>query len=169
VAIHELLGGDEGQDAAWRLTLVGIDQLLADLGLDPAARLDVARSARASLKKEHRAGVPTERALGALYRREGRALAPLFDPAHQEQSELWPGFEILRRRSAAIAPVVAALREAETAGQLTRTVRDMAWDYCHMFANRMLRSAARAQEMVLYDLLARLHESRAARRRAAER
>jgi hypothetical protein len=32
-----------------------------------------------------------------------------------------------------------------------------------MHANRMLRSAHRAQEVVLYDFLARLYESQAAR------
>jgi hypothetical protein len=32
-----------------------------------------------------------------------------------------------------------------------------------MHANRMLRAAARAQELVLYDFLHRLYESRAAR------
>ncbi len=37
--------------------------------------------------------------------------------------------------------------------------------YLHMHANRLLRSAHGAQELVLYDFLCRLYESRAARAR----
>ena len=40
---------------------------------------------------------------------------------------------------------------------------ELAPSYLHMHANRLLRSAQRAQELVLYDFLARLEESRAAR------
>jgi len=35
----------------------------------------------------------------------------------------------------------------------------------HMHVNRMARAAARAQELVLYDFLARLYEGQAARAR----
>ena len=35
-----------------------------------------------------------------------------------------------------------------------------------MYANRLMRAAPRAQEMVLYDFLARLYESHKARARA---
>ncbi len=38
-----------------------------------------------------------------------------------------------------------------------------------MHVNRMIRSAARAHEMVLYDFLYLLHESRAARERKGGR
>lgn len=43
-------------------------------------------------------------------------------------------------------------------------LRTLAGSYIHMHANRLLRSAARAQELVLYDFLCRLYESQAARR-----
>ena len=169
LAIHELLGGDEGLDAAWRLTLLGIELLFEDLGLDLEARHAVCAGAHDALAREHGAEgamrTVLTRAIGDRYRRERAALEALLDPTRQPDSPLWPGVEILRHRSAAIAPVAAALREAEAAGRLTRTVREMAWDLAHMYANRMLRSAARAQEMVLYGLLARLCDARLARSR----
>jgi hypothetical protein len=41
---------------------------------------------------------------------------------------------------------------------------DIAVSYAHMHANRLLRSAQRAHELVLYELLERAYSSQAARR-----
>ena len=46
--------------------------------------------------------------------------------------------------------------------QLTLPLPELAVSYLHMHANRLLRSAHRAQELVLYDFLARLYQSQAA-------
>jgi len=45
--------------------------------------------------------------------------------------------------------------------------RDLAGSLAHMHANRLLRDAARAQELVIYDFLARLYQGARARRRPA--
>jgi hypothetical protein len=42
---------------------------------------------------------------------------------------------------------------------------EIARSYLHMHANRLLRSAQREQEAVLYDLLAQYYESEVARKR----
>jgi hypothetical protein len=59
--------------------------------------------------------------------------------------------------------VLAELRSGVRAGRLTVPRAELAVGYLHMHANRLLRSAHRAQELILYDFLARLYESRAAR------
>ncbi|HEU5055814.1 MAG TPA: lantibiotic dehydratase [Kofleriaceae bacterium] len=169
LAILDLMGGDEGLDAAWRLTLVGIDQLLRDLGLDLDERHRIARNAATMLRGEYGSGegaplaTAADKALGDRFRKERASLEQLFDPARRMETVFAPGIEVLDTRSRALAPVVAALREAERAGALTSPIAEMAWSYAHMFANRMLRGAPRAQEMVLYDFLARLYESQKAR------
>jgi hypothetical protein len=58
---------------------------------------------------------------------------------------------------------MAALRDWAAGDHLSPSLMEVAASYLHMHANRLLRSAHRAQEMVLYDFLARLYESRAAR------
>ena len=40
---------------------------------------------------------------------------------------------------------------------------ELAMSLAHMHVNRMLRSAQRAQELVLYELLGRVYSSQAAR------
>ena len=49
------------------------------------------------------------------------------------------------------------------ARRLSVPLAELAVSYLHMHANRLLRSAHRAQELVLYDFLGRLYESQAAR------
>ena len=58
-----------------------------------------------------------------------------------------------------------SLAELRRTARLGRLEMDFAGSLLHMHANRILRSNARAQELVLYDFLARLYESQAARAR----
>jgi len=58
--------------------------------------------------------------------------------------------------------VTAELRELAHGGHVTLT--DVAMSFAHMHVNRLLRSAQRAQEFVLYELLDRFYSSQAGRR-----
>jgi lantibiotic biosynthesis protein len=167
VDILGMLAGDAGADARWRLTLRGIDQLLDDLGFDLAERLAIMRRARDAFAREHRvdSSIGFQRGLGDKYRRERVALEALLDRARDADSELSPGLERIAARSTANAPIAAELRAAEQRGALTIPLSELAPSYIHMHVNRLIRSAQRAHELVLYDLLARLYESRVARSR----
>jgi lantibiotic biosynthesis protein len=167
IDILGMLSGDAGSDARWRLAVRGIDQLLDDLGFDLPQRLAIMRHTRDAFAREHRvdASVGFQRALGDKYRKERVALDALLDPGRDSDSDLLPGLERITARSAANAPIVAELRAAAQRGQLTMSISDLAPSYIHMHVNRIIRSAQRAHELVLYDLLARLYESRLARRK----
>lgn len=162
-----MLAGDAGMDARWRLALRGIDQLLDDLGLPLAGRLALMRRIRDGFAREHRvdAAVGFQRGLGDKYRKERAALDALLDRSLDADSDLAPGLERLAQRSAASAPIIAELRAAEQQGALTLPIVELAPSYIHMHVNRLIRSAQRAHELVLYDLLARLYEGRLARGR----
>ena len=69
----------------------------------------------------------------------------------------------LRRRSAVIAPLGRVLQSLTEEGVITVAVPELALSLAHMHVNRMLRSAQRAQELVLYEMLGRAYSSRAAR------
>ena len=167
IDILGMLDGDAGNDARWRLAVRSIDQLLDDLGLELATRLTVMRRIRDAFAREHRvdSSIGLQRGLGDKYRKERLPLASLLDRAHDADSELGPGLERIAARSAANAPIIAELRAAEQRGQLTAPVLDLVPSYIHMLVNRLIRSAQRAHEVVLYDLVVRLYESQAARAR----
>jgi thiopeptide-type bacteriocin biosynthesis protein len=165
VDILGMLDGDAGNDARWRLALRGIDQLLDDLGFDLATRLAIMRRIRDGFAREHRAetSIVLQRGLGDKYRKERGPLAQLLDRSRDADSDLAPGLERLVARSEANAPIVAELRAAEQRGDLSAPLTELAPSYIHMLVNRLIRSAQRAHELVLYDLLTRLYESQVAR------
>ncbi len=169
VAVAELLElsdtGDAGMDERWRLALCGIDRLLTDLGFDTAGKLEFFQRGRKNFLAEFRADENLNERLSERYRQERKRLEALLDPQRTAESELAPGLEVLQRRSQRSAPIAAALHAAEREGRLTQPLSELAWSYAHMHVNRLLRSAQRAQEMVLYDLLTRLYSAQAAQQR----
>ncbi|HEX8073076.1 MAG TPA: lantibiotic dehydratase [Pyrinomonadaceae bacterium] len=164
--IVELLEpGDEGADERWRLALCGMDRLLSDLGFDLAAKCALVKQTRDDFAREFRADKGLFEQLRARHRQERRALEALLAARAEDEHTLAPGLEVLGRRSARLAPVVGELRACAQTGRLARSLSDLAQSFMHMHANRLLRSAQRAQELVIYDLLTRHYESQLARAR----
>src|SRR5215217_3652376 len=144
------LSGDAGLDLRWRVAMCGIDLLFADLGLTLDEKRSVARRAREGFGREFRIDGNFRGQVSQRYRAQRRHLEALLDPAHDAPPPLAAGLVALRRRSLQLAPAAAELRRLEQAGRLSVTVPDIAMAYAHMHANRLLRSAQRAQELVLY-------------------
>ncbi len=167
LGILELLEGADGATARWKLALRGLDSLLERLGLSPEIRAQIFKDGRDRIGAELGAGTPLWAQLGERFTRERADLDAVFarDPARDAEHDLEPGFTLLAARDEALAPIVAELRARDEAGRLAPRIRDLAWSVGHMHANRMLHASQRAQEMVLYDFLNRLHASRRARAR----
>jgi thiopeptide-type bacteriocin biosynthesis protein len=148
------LGGDD--DLRWRLALLGIHHLLEGVGLTLEERLAFAQESRTSLGREQSAGAALWHAIGRKFRPLRRELEALVgsDPP------LAPALaQALRRRQDRLLPLVERLRSALSRPQLS----SVAWSLCHMHANRLLVTQGRQQEMVIYELLARLYEGQLAR------
>jgi len=96
-------------------------------------------------------------------------MSSLLDGALPQDSELGAGLCAIERRSERCRPIAAELAELEARGELTCSVNELLPSYLHMFVNRIVRSAQRAHEYVLYDLLFSHYRSQAGRRRAESR
>ena len=163
LAIIETLTSPGEADARWRLALRGMDQLLDDLSLTLPQKKLVAETARSRLAREFRADATLEKQLGERFRRERMALESLLDRSHDAGGDLEPGLAALSARSERLRPVVAQLHELDVTRGLTVSLLDLAGRYIHMHANRLLGGEARAQELVLYDFLARLYRGQTVR------
>jgi hypothetical protein len=71
--------------------------------------------------------------------------------------------ELLRARSARLAPIAAALTQLERERRLTLPVGAIASSLLHMHLNRLLRGDNLAQELVICEFLGRLYEATGAR------
>jgi lantibiotic biosynthesis protein len=171
LGIVELLDGDAGADARWRLALRGSESLLATLGFDADTRYRIFADARDALGRDFRVGADFYAPIGERFKTERSALEALFvpDPARDAEHDLSPGLELLAQRDQRLAPIAHELRARDSVGELAPSLRDIAWSLVHMHVNRLLHASHRAQELVLYDLLRRLHEGRRARSRSVIR
>jgi thiopeptide-type bacteriocin biosynthesis protein len=163
LAILDQIEGDAGADIRWRLTLRGIDTLLSDLGFDLEGRRRLMTRLREGFGKELRVEKSLEVRLGAKFRKERSALDQLVALSMASDDLLAPALEPLHARSRRLAGTLTDLKRLRESGRLTAPMDDLAASYIHMHVNRMLRSAHKAQELVLYDFLVRVYESRAAR------
>jgi len=163
LTIMGLLSGDAGLDLRWRLAMRGMDLLFDDLGLTLQEKRSVARRAREGFGREFGIDGNFRGQVSQRYRAERARLEALLDPGQAPPAPLAAGLEALRRRSLQLAPVTAELRRLGRAGHLAATLADVGMSYAHMHVNRLLRSAQRAQELVLYELLDRAYSAQAGR------
>jgi thiopeptide-type bacteriocin biosynthesis protein len=172
-AVLRILGavsGDVGLDLRWRLALLGMDLLFDDLGLSALEKRTAARAAREAFGREFRIDGGFRNAVGKRFRTERARLEALLaagpdpdpDSGGGPRSPLAEGIRALRDRSAHVAPATRELRQLAAAGQLTEPLPELAASFVHMHVNRLLRSAQRAQELVLYELLDRAYTARSA-------
>jgi thiopeptide-type bacteriocin biosynthesis protein len=166
-AVLELLElvepGDEGMHERWRLALCGCHMLLTDFGFDISERRLMLEKWRAGLAKELAVEKNLDQELSARFRKERQNLQALLDAEGAAENPLAPGMEVLSNRSAQLAPLVAELEAVAQSGSLSVRLADLASSFVHMHINRLLRSEARKQELVLYDFLTRLYDSAVAR------
>ena len=167
LAIVRELTGDAGAELRWRVALRGVDLLFDDLGLTLEQKRDIARRAQHGYRREFGADGAFQHEVSRLYRRERAAVEALLDPAREPPAELAASISTLHQRSAALARPTRELRAVAEAGRLTAGLPELATSLAHMHVNRMLRSAQRAQELVIYELLGRAYTSQAARPQAA--
>ncbi|MGH9022926.1 MAG: thiopeptide-type bacteriocin biosynthesis protein, partial [Acidimicrobiia bacterium] len=163
VSILGDLSGDAGLDARWRLALYGIDALFDDFEFSLEEKLSMARQARGSYQQEFGTDAEFKARLGRRFRRERLTLEALL-AGDESPPALARGRRVLRRRSEQIRPLAKQLRALSAEDALSVTLVDIARSLSHMHVGRMLRSAQRPQEFVLYELLERLYRSMIARR-----
>jgi thiopeptide-type bacteriocin biosynthesis protein len=167
LAILQGLAGDEGLDVRWRLALCGLDGLLSDFGFDLEARRAQAARWREAFQRELGGGA-AKRQLGDRFRVERQRLEMLLWRP-EEHDSLAFAWRALERRSARWLETARRLNGLAASGRLHTEVPDLVSSYAHMHVNRLIRSAARAHEAVLYDFLHRLYDARIASASRRER
>jgi len=152
----------------WQLALLSVHRLLDDLGIDLQARIRQLGAMCSGLKAEFQTENPIDRELSRKYRELRDQIEPvLLGTRESMDSFLTTATAILDRRSAQLVPIRLDLAQASGAGRLARAREELAQSFAHMTVNRLLCSAARAQELVLNEFLLRHYRSVAARSPAA--
>lgn len=153
----------EGPADRCRLLALSWEQMLTDLGFAPPERLKLYLAAKDAFAAELEAqGLPRP-ALAKKARALMQELEPLVTAAPRAEPLLAAAAEILERRSAPLRAARLQLDDARSRGVLRVSPLDYALSQLHLCANRLLNGAARIQEEILHDALARSHRAAAAR------
>lgn len=165
LAALEADGGDAARALRWQACVCSIDMLLDDLGLALPEKLELTRAARDAFHREFGVETGFRRQLSAAYRSRHARVEALLVNRDGLDDALAIACAALRRRTVVVRPALATLTRLAASEQLGVPLHDLVRTWVHLICNRLLRSAHRAQEVVLYDLLARAYESLLARAR----
>lgn len=156
-----------GSEFRWRLAVVSVDRLLSGLGFDTAARRQLVNGMGKSQEKRFSINDRYRKLLSEKFRKERLGIEELLEGSaalHPFPPEVSASLAAYERK---VKIIREKLDQALHAGQLTVPIAELASSYVHMHLNRMFRSAANAQEVVLYDFLARTYDSRLAKEKRA--
>ncbi len=168
LALLERASGDAGLDARWRFAFAGMDRILSDLELADETKHELVRRLARRFGEEFGIDSGLRRKMMERYRAERRAIEELLEGHGAGADAMAFALPHLDARSAGARPACAALGRLAEQGALEAPMGEIAASLLHMHANRVLRSANRAQEMVLYYYLENVYASRAARRGAPQ-
>lgn len=165
VALLNMLDSTEHLQDRWRIAVAGVDRLLDDFGFDIAGKLAMMVRLSAGYEAEFQIGKPFKESLSRRFRSERWGLQSLLAAAPGIGALQARAQEVFAQRSARNRTIVAAYNAAfdHDRYRFEEAVEAMV----HMHLNRLLRSAQRAQELVIYNFLQRLYRSVAAREAAS--
>lgn len=160
VALAQLeLGSDQSRDYR-HAVLLGMHRIYDDFDLDAATRVKIETALVEGFMKEQNITPERERTIAGHVRAEKTHYTRFLEAPPAELDA------IFTRRSNRSRRPAQALRMARRAGKLTVSTEGMVDSLIHMWCNRVLRTNARAQELVLHTLLLRYYESLVARARS---
>ena len=164
----QLLAAEEGgEDMRWLLAVRGIDQLLGDLGLEFPAKCALMKLLSGRFTAEFRGDDTLRHWLGNRFRQERAVLEGLVGSGQATFPWMAQVDALFRSRSERSRSAINELHALSRAEKLSAPWEELAASFVHMHANRLLRSAHRAQELVLYEALHRTYTSQLARQRPA--
>jgi thiopeptide-type bacteriocin biosynthesis protein len=152
-----------GGNARWHLAFASVDQLLDKLDIDLSIRRQLVNRMGEDQETRFRTGPTYKKQLSEKFRKERSTLDRLLanDPAANPLPA--EAQSALARFAKQVGEVRAELEKAKQAGELTKTIEELAGSYVHMHLNRLFRAVPNAQEAVLYDFLGRSYDSKMVR------
>ncbi len=152
-------------EVRWRIGLSSVDILFDEMGLSVSEKLNTTTELTESLFREFRAGKHLRRQIADRFRTYRREVLGLL--ANAEQSPLSRSMRgYMDRYRELLSPVGEAFRREALRGDLEVDPARIAASLAHMHINRLVRGSARAQELVIYELLRRTYRSELGRCRA---
>lgn len=162
IVLVSLPEGERGNDRRWQLALLGVDELLRNLGYNLADRRRLITVLQHGLQEDFGIGSRERQKIGRKFRDHRQDLEALLKHSRISVDR---NSALASERGVARLPLLAdKLRSLERSGRLTRTVDDIVLEFVHLRVNRILIAPNPREELILYEYLRRLYDSELARK-----
>jgi thiopeptide-type bacteriocin biosynthesis protein len=157
-----------GTAIRWQAAFYTVDRLLSGLGFSLNEKQELVNKLGSYYERNFSVDQRYKKQISEKFRKERSTLEKIIGASGEldlfpPQVHLAVGSYMERLKT-----IRAELEEKRQAGELTQAIPELASSYVHMHLNRMFRSAQNAQEMVLYDFLARTYDSKLAKEKHGE-
>ena len=156
-----------GAAARWQVACYSVDRLLSGLGFNISEKRELVNRLGKYYEKNFSLDQRYKKQLSEKFRNQRSILEKIIGGSEELDAfppEVHRAIASYTERQKAIR---ADLDEQKAVGELMQPVSELVSSYVHMHLNRMFRSAQNAQEMVLYDFLARTYDSKLAKEKRA--
>jgi thiopeptide-type bacteriocin biosynthesis protein len=167
VDMLSLIEGDEGERIRWLFALRAVDNMLGDYQLNMEQKFDQVTMLRENFGREFGLSRGLKDQLEKKFRAGRAEINELMDTANDEVSEMYPLFQLLAQKSAAVQPIVKEILDLNRDNRLLVPLNELMGSYSHMMINRLFKSKQRLHELVVYDFLHRYYKSEIARQKYA--
>jgi thiopeptide-type bacteriocin biosynthesis protein len=167
--VLELLSAlPSGAATRWHVACYSVDRLLSGLGFSLSDKHELVNKVGKYYEKNFSVDQRYKKQISEKFRNERSTLEKIIGGS--EEMDAFPPevHRAIASYTERLKTIRAELDEKKAAGELTQPVSELASSYVHMHLNRMFRSAQNAQEMVLYDFLARTYDSKLAKEKRAD-
>lgn len=169
VDMLDLIEGDEGERIRWLFGLRAVDTLLEDFHYPMEGKYELVTRLRENFGKEFGLNRTLKDQLEKKFRDDRAVITDILNHTDDRESEMFPLFQLLDRRSEGFKPIVEEILELyDNKTPNPFLLDDLMGSYSHMMVNRLFKSKQRLHELALYDFLHRYYKSEIARRKYAK-
>ncbi len=158
-----------GTSIRWQAACYTVDRLLNGLGFNTSEKREIVNRQGKYYEKNFSIDQRYKKQLSDKFRNERATLEKIITGPEALGTFPPEVHRAVASYSERLQTIRAELEETRAKGELSQPVADLAASYVHMHLNRLFRSAQNAQEMVLYDFLARTYDSKMAKEKRSER
>jgi lantibiotic biosynthesis protein len=164
-SVLDALDAGDSADERWLIALIGVDRLLADFGMLLPEKMATMGGMCRAYRVESKANSLTKKRLGEKFRVHRKTIDLALEGEGSEA--IVRAQRSFDRRSERLREIVKELERLESERRIDRSIREIMPSYIHMHVDRVIDCVRhlRMHELVIYDLLHRIYESRIARGR----
>lgn len=157
-----LLDGDEGEQYRWQVALKAIDFFLDDFTYSLVQKRDLIKSLHEGFSSEFNISGPQQKKISERFSNNKKLIQQLMGPLWEEDENLKQAIKVFKITDPHYFQAIEAVLSARSINHDMSKVNGLMASYLHMFINRMFISNQRKVELVIYDYLLKVYETKIA-------